>query len=397
MSDDATNAATGGVEMLDIMDNEPVDQDDPAIALPGNVVIRVPTIYVNASVEGDARDESIENLRLIDESVLMEIMTVAFDVASATHDRSIEIWKTLVQMLMRFGARSTSSESQVLNFLNYISEFGKDLDVDDDYIDVESRAINFDVQRVYANDPSTGLLIGYTDVPGALLYSQLANEESVAAARRANNDTRLNRAYYCLERFERTLKFEPGFVLDKTIKMANLALVHLCLVSASRPLRYMSGNDIKSNMLGYIIDLVIRSRVIQAWQRNESSRRLMADLVRNYDSRHVMVNLCRMTSARDRAKYVLQQFSTIERLQELVKCLSYDEYERLLERTVVEINGQRYYVFDHRFLVSIAALQSFAAMRRVYRDSPGDDPRDDADGGIIGELLGDKQQRDRRR
>lgn len=354
--------------MSDILDNDCVPQNQ---VNDYGVIINVPTIYIN-TIEG-GKDECSENLRVIKFEDLSELMNISIEIPRATHEQLVTIWETLVGILLKSNTK-IDNEDDVLTFLTFASKMGKDLNIDDEYIDSTTNCISFDVIRKYINDPQTRLLLTAEQSPwnGTQLYSQL-NANDFTQARIENNDTDMNRYLYCMMCYEKILKFEQGYVFNKTVKVANLALFYLCLLSKSRPIQYLSSNDIKSNILGYIVDLIIRSRVIQAWQNEASSKILLSDLTNNYDEKQLMVAICRLPTAKLRAKYILGQLGKVKNMSEIVKCLSFEAYEELLDQSKQIIQGNEYYVFGNKFLTSAATLQGFAALKSLYTKAPDDD------------------------
>lgn len=345
----------------DILDNETIPRTR---VHEYGVVVNLPLIYVSAN-ENEHLDQSIDNYRVLEFDRLAEIMRVAIRIAGASRDEETDIWKTLTDLLMRYN--SGRREEPVLAFLDFISNASRDLKIDDEYVDSTQSCITFDVIRRYENDPSTGLLISSEPEPyddGLQLYSQTNDNDLMMKIRKERNDTDMNRFHYCLSAFDKTLRFVPGYVYDRTVKVINLALAHLCLVSASHPIEGFSSNDLKSNILAYIIDVVIRSRVIQAWQRDPASRVLMSDLTRNYDKENVLVALCKLKGPKERAKLLLHEFSKAPECIELCEQLSYESYEQLLEQSRRTIDGRDYYAFDNKFLLELLKLNSFEAMRR---------------------------------
>lgn len=345
----------------DILDNETVPRTR---VHEYGVVVNLPLIYVSADEESHT-DESIDNYRVLAFDRLAEIMRVAIRIAGANRDEEMTIWKTLTDLLMRYN--DGKREEPVLAFLDFINNASRDLKIDDEYVDSTQPCVTFDVIRRYENDPSTGLLTASDPEPyGDLqLYSQINDDDDLAMRiRRERNDTDMNRFHYCLSAFDKTLRFLPGYVYNRTVKVINLALAHLCLVSASHPIEGYSSNDLKSNVLAYIIDVVIRSRVIQAWQRDPASRLLMSDLTKNYDKENVLVALCKLKGPKERAKLLLREFNKAPECAELCEQLSYESYEQLLDRSRRTIDGRDYYAFDNQFLLELLKLNSFEAMRR---------------------------------
>lgn len=354
--------------MADILDNDYVTQNEVKNY---GVVINIPTIYVNTNENGN--DECSQNLRVIKFDDLTELMNISIVISRATHDELINIWETLVEILLKSN-KKMENEDDVLTFLTFASTMSKDLNIDDEYIDSTTNSISFDIIRKYINDPQTTLLLSAEQLSwnNAQLYSQL-NSNDVTKARIEYNDTDMNRYLYCLMFYEKILKFEQNYVFNNTVRVANLALFYLCLICKSRPIQYLSSNDIKSNILGYIIDVIVRSRVIQAWQKQASSKILLSDMTNNYDEKQLMVAICRLPTAKLRAKYILNQLSKAKNMTEIVKCLSYEAYEELLDKTKQIIQDNEYYVFGNKFLTSAATLQGFEALKSLYTNAPEDD------------------------
>lgn len=363
----------------DILDREPVAQSDVAAH---GVVISVPMLYVAAAENGASEthpDRSVDNLRVLPIERLDELMHLGVEIPTATHERLVDIWEMLVSRLIGYNDHGPDNEHEILEFLSFASRVGRDMEVADEYCDsTAATVITFDPIRRYTADERTTVLREAVAEPWRddkssreyAFYSQLPDRQLVERVRRERNDTDLMRYHYCLQHFERALRFEPGHVYDRTVRLANLTLLYLCLVSASRPIERLSSNDLKANLLGYVIDAVVRSRVIGAWQRDPAGRAMLGDLTRNYQDSQIMVQLCRLTSSRDRAKFMLAKFAGIERVREAVRSLSYEAYEELLERQAARtIDGIRYYVFDSAFLAAAAALQGFSALRSMYESS----------------------------
>jgi hypothetical protein len=355
--------------IIDILDNECIEPSDVSKHV-GAVVISIPMIYVNEKEDGE--DECVQNLRIIKLEVLSKIMNIGINIAAASHDELVDIWENLMTILINSN-KEKSNENEILQFLSFTTKIGRDMDIEDEYIDsMNSSCISFDVIRQYVNDPTTTLLVSANprNWGNATFYSQLNdNQEVIMRARAECNDTDMNRFHYCMKMFEKTLKFESGFVYNKTVKLMNLALMYLCLINNSNPIKCMSSNDLKSNILGYMIDVVVRSRTIQAWLRSPSSKILMSDIAHNYNDKQIMVNLCKLKTAKDRAKYMLSQLAKNKNTVNIAKCLSYETYEEVLAKSCMSIQDSRYYVFDNKFILAIVSMNSFNALKNLYNES----------------------------
>nr|WOJ45353.1 GrBNV_gp36-like protein [Apis mellifera nudivirus] len=371
----------------DILDSEPIAQCD--IAKYG-VIINIPTLYIAASENGvsdEHVDQSTENLRVIPIDRLDTLMRLSLDIPHASYDRLIELWEIMVEQLIRYNGpiKDVASEDEILKFLSWASRAGRSMDVGDDYVDTTNNvSITFDIIRHYVADEKTGMLKMATaenwhDGQGNIysFYSQLA-DNTIERVRKEKNDTDLMRYHYCLQTYEKILRFERGYVFDRTIRLANLALLYLCLIAASRPIEFLSSNDLKSSYLSYMIDVVVRSRVIGAWQREPAGRIMINDLVHNYDDTVIMVQLCRLTTSRDRVKFMLNRLNDVQQARNAVQALSYEAYEELLEQKAKRvINNVTYYVFDASFLIAIASMQGFNALRSMYKMPNNNNNEDD--------------------
>lgn len=375
-------------EYNDILDRECVRQCDVSSR---GVVISVPTVYVASSENGVSAqhpDRTTDNLRVLPIERLDELMRLGIEIPVASHDRLVELWNELVSRLIAYNREcagengDSSNEREIIKFLDFASRVSRDMNVADEHVDsTANTAITFDVIREYTMNEHTTLLIDATAKPWvdstsgeSYAFYSLLPTELWERVRRERNDTDLMRYHYCLQRFERTLRFEPGHIYDRTVRLANLTLFYLCLVSASWPIEYLSSNDLKAGLLGYMIDIVVRSRVIGAWQRDPAGCAMLSDLTRNYEDTQIMVQLCRLTSSRERAKFMLGKFASVERVREAVRSISYDSYAELLEsKAAREIDGVRYYAFDSAFLAATASLQGFGALRSMYESTACDE------------------------
>lgn len=354
-----------------ILDSDPISPNDLA---PGDVVINVPYLCISAD-EFNGRDEAImPNLRAINYDRLTELMNIAVTIPHATDEQQIDLYHNFINIIIQSATQSVDNISHIMDFLNFAAQLGKDIDVDDNYIDINTNGISFDIIRKYITDPITGILMSADPIvhdSNIQLYSQLSNEQDVLEIRKLYNDTDFNRIQYYLTCFEKTLMFRSGFVYSRTVKVTNLALFYLCLLNHSRPIDKLCSNDLKANILSYIIDVILRSRVIQAWQKEASSKKLISDLLKNYDKNNHILNLCQLNSAKMRANYFLNQLSKKPELSEYIDHIKYESYETLIDRFKQVIDGKEYYMLGSQFITDAATMPDIKMFSKIYESQTG--------------------------
>lgn len=361
----SNNNDTNNVDINSLSDSEAIKPEEITDAM---CIINVPLIYVDANLD-NPQDQVIPNLRAIDYKMFTELMTMAIDIPKLSNDDSVELTHKLIRHLMS-NVSNVDDIKSVLEFLEFTSDMSKKFDLDDDYIDVTSECISFDLIRKYIVDKN-GILISADPMAYKKyeFYSQLPTAEDVLLVRNLNHDTDFNRMQFALCSFEKTLTFQPGYIYDKTVKLTNLALWYLILYSMSRRIDTLCSVDLRSNMIAYMIDIVIRTRVIQAWQRSTSGRKLLTDMIKNYDNKNHIVSLCKLATPRERAQYMLKILADMQSsaevrndasmknipIEAIVSNLNYDWYEEALETTAQIIHNRKYYVFTSDFVVQITS------------------------------------------
>lgn len=359
--------------MMDTNDTPSSDNGDesavPLVEVASHgVIVPVPMICVNCDDLQD--DQAIKNYRVIRYDVLQELMNKAKHIEAAGYIDQLEISERFVKDMIDSNKQSKDTE-HMLNCVTMFGDLGRSIDVDDTFVDASTEGITFDPIRVYKND-KTGLLVSHahTTWRGLSFYSQFGDDEPLKArVRREMNETDLNQMYYMLECFEKSLLFHKTRVCNYTVKVTNLCLFYLSLIDNSRPIENMCDTDLKNNIMGYLIDVVVRSRVITKWRLNPCSKNLILDMVRNYNDQNHMVVMCKLETPRERAEYILKALSESPETHKVVANLSYGEYEKVLEQSAYAINGSRYYVFKSEFVHSIVATQGFATLNTINSDT----------------------------
>lgn len=356
----ATHKNVGGSMYDSLLDNPPIQPEDVS---KHGVIINVPTFYISCD-EQNGYDQSIMNLRVIDSKVLLDLVNMVRQIL----ENSVDQCEFSTKLMNRLVNMHSQDINNLLDFMNKITTMSRSLDLDDNFYDLTSTNISFDRIRNYVVDPETGVL--QTAEPTTYmdkyqLYSQLYNtgthdeiydpENMQLEIRKATNDSDFNRMQYYLLCVEKFLLFREGYVCESTAKLGNLALFHLCLISESRPIMAYSSNDLRGNILSYMIDMVVRSRVIQMWQRYPTTARLLNDMVRNYDGNNHLVKLCQMKSARDRAQYILNSLKNIKdnTTNGITDTLNYDAYFTTLQQFQLVVDGKNYYSLGNEFITKL--------------------------------------------
>ncbi|AYP97930.1 GrBNV gp36-like protein-like protein [Mauternbach virus] len=337
------------------------------------VVISVPTLYINADEESGI-DRVVPNLRVIPYQTLVKLISIAININSVSKNEVAEKCNYLVNYLIK--RMDTNESASFMEFIKFSSRISKDLDIDDDYYDVTTSGISFDVIRKYINDPHTGVLQMAEPIEylGYKFYSEIPENQNynttVLQIRHECNDTDFNRIQFHLAHFERTLTFTPGYVYNSTLKLKCLALFYVALYTESKPIAEHCSNDLKGNLLAYILDCVVRSRVIQAWQRDSASKKLTNDIIKNYDTRVHIIKLCQLTTSKARAQHFINLMRQNPELQKFTSHLNFDLYMGCLQKTSLKIENNTYYLLGSEFISSIAVnLPDLTSLQNIYEEN----------------------------
>lgn len=332
------------------------------------VIVTIPKIYVNTD-DLNGKDKVIPNLRMIEYAKLSETIQYGLKIINATKDELVDITTELITIL---GVQLKHANlKNLVDFIGSNAQISRDLDIDDEYIDNTLVDLSFDVIRRYVTDEKTGILCDVQDctIYGYQLYSQITNDADLQYIRHELNDSDYNRMQYILAIFEKMLLYNPDYLLNSTSKITALAVFYLCLVGYSNPIEGYCANDIKANLLGFIIDNLFRTRLIQAWFQNPISNNFMSDLKRSYNQNNYMVQLCVLPTAKLRAEKFIRLLHQTPELQQVAQVVNYDKYIELLDAYKLESNGVFYYNFDISFISNmITILPNFDVYKNLIND-----------------------------
>lgn len=341
-----------------LLDNETISVAE-ATNSTDSVVVNMPLIYISCD-EDNGTDQAIKNLRLIKYSVLLEMIATLSEILGNSTDQCALSTK----LIGHLSAIYSSDVNSLLDFMTKIANLSQNLDLDDGFYDLTCPNVSFDRIRKYIVDDYTGILVSAepTTIMGVGLYSQISNNnpqemaDMINQIRVATDDTDFNRMQYYLQVVENLLLFRPGYLCESTAKLGNIALFHLCLVSQSRPLEGNSSNDLRANILSYMIDVIVRSRLTQMWQRDPTASRLLHDMTQNYDKHNHLVQLSLMRSSKERANYIIKSLKNVKDANVhggLTKYLDYDVYMEALEKFRINIENADYYYLNNEFIVKL--------------------------------------------
>lgn len=332
-------------------------------------LVKVPYIYAHA---GDGHDKISHNLRAIDYKVLTDLVSLALKIPILDNEESASMTYALIEEIIN---STTEKEAAIYEFIRYIASMAENFELIDQYCDATNTGISFDMIRRYHCD--NDLLLVYTEpatYEGCAFYSQLPPEQ-VPVVRQAMNDSDFNRMQYVLLHFEKILTFEPGYATDKTIRFINLTLFYTLLYIKSLRVEFHCTVDLRANITGFLIDAIVRTRVIQHWQQQPQSQKLLMDLTNNHDKNNYIVQMCHIDTPRERANFVRQALlrtlnkqqlaeknklmdqpipiSSLMPIKTLLDEFTYDWYMELVEASRIVVEDEPYYVFDNNFIIRL--------------------------------------------
>lgn len=337
-------------------------QVDPSEALNYGVLIHVPLIYTETD-EMNGTDVIVPQIRVINFPTLIKLMEMAEDIPSAIKDAQIDKCSQFVTLLtsdprMTNDKESSQKLNSLMTLIQTFTSVSKQLDVDEVYVDIGTKGLSFDRLHMYNLDSNSGLLISTEEVEfeGKRLYSQFKDSKDMERVAKILHDSPYNRIQRQLKFFEQTLIFTPGYLYNSTVQWLNLSLLYMCLYQSSYPIKNRCRTDLKCNMLGYIVDLIVRSKAVHHWQRNHNSRQLLKDLKANYKLQY-WVELVQLETAKQRAHFFLAKLKDSRNGYELAKAINYEAYENYLNNIDrVTVDGRQYYIFNSSFVTQIIKL-----------------------------------------
>lgn len=364
------------LDLNDIGDNPEIDFNDIAGLKEPHILISLPRIYVSADKNGI--DEGTQNFRSIPESIIPSLWVMCSNIEFSNVDEQTAICKELIKQLTATCKENKNIES-IMPYISKIQEIvesAKTFDVDDLYINTNCSSVTFDPIRIFENDEITGLLKNMVPIQvmnNISFYSELLDPSHEMLIRAQCNDTDINRFYYILLEFEKTILFHPTRILNSTSKMINIILFFILLCSHSRPVSDRCANDLIVNLFVYILDLIVRSRLITAWHRYEETRTLLRDFCKNYSKDNLSVMINQYDDEETRANIVLSKIVNlyVSRGGDPNKCsfVKFAEYKQILNEHILIIDNKNYFDFGVNFLTKLLSSNMFTMLNEILNDS----------------------------
>lgn len=328
------------------------------------VVINLPKIYVAADYMHDG-DDSIKNLRAIEYEKLLYFVNKYSNILSAdvgTCQYFIrEIFEDLEKIQPHINdPNDKENRTFIFQILQIISDsYNTSYKFEQNFMSIDAcKHLTFDVIRKYTIDPETNLLETVEERQWfckrtnkyVSFYSQLTDDE-VSQVRREFNDTELNRIHYVLMTYENILLFRPNYILDYMIRYLTVSAFMICLCSHSININGFSLNDLIPHYLCYMLDIIIRTRLVTAWQKDPHCRALLKDMAYNYEKNYLS-NSVLIEDPIERAKVVLSELKRYYNempdppIQSMLENLDLNDYITLLNNCSININDKIYYEFN---------------------------------------------------
>lgn len=188
------------------------------------VLINIPTHYVNVTGKNN---KSTKNLRVIEYSVLCDLMQNALLIESESYPQQLEICHDLMQLFIG-GLKDDPLAIEVSSLIEQLTKIGKDINLQDEFIALDTTPISFDSFHQFITNEHTHILENAytTTIRGYHCYSELPEGDRARFREMFNpSDTDYNRIQWILYNFTRSLRFDNDRVLDKTIKVTNICLL----------------------------------------------------------------------------------------------------------------------------------------------------------------------------
>lgn len=343
------------------------------------VVFNLPKIYVSVDLKNE--DKSYHNIRAIDYEKLMYFMNKYGDILSMPIEKCQLLIREVFEDLQKsknFNKTedSTDGESFIFKVLELISEsYTKGFKFEQNFVPTNMNTrVSFDVIREYTND-NQQIFIDAIEKPwyctrlqqNVMFYSQLNNDE-IIEARTANNDTELNRVQYLLKVYEYVMMFRPKFILDYMIRYLTIIAFKICLCSHSLNVEGLSDNDLIPHYLCLMLDIIIRTRLTTAWQRDPQCAALLKDMAYNYES-NFMSNSMLIENDIDRVKVVLidlKENYPDPVIQDMLKNININDYVAVLNSSIGIIDNVAYYMFNTQIFEKILLSGTMNKIKDSY-------------------------------
>uniref|UniRef100_A0A0C9R2W6 Tig_6 protein n=1 Tax=Fopius arisanus TaxID=64838 RepID=A0A0C9R2W6_9HYME len=345
------------------------------------VVFNLPKIYVSASP--DHADTSYYNIRAMKYDQLIYFMTKYQNILSIPIEECQNFIRQVFSDLERvksFDATSTSdheSKTFIFQVLQLITDLhNKGLKFEQNFIPTNMNThVSFDVIRKYTLNERhmlvsavEGTWFSPLQQCNVTFYSQLCDEE-IIQARIENNDTELNRVQYVLKIYENVLLFNPKFLLDYMIRYLTIIAFKVCLCIHSLNVEGMSDNDLVPHYLCLMLDIIIRTRVITAWQRDPQCAAMLADMACNYEDNFMSNGVLLEKNDIDRVRKILESLRENYAdpvVQDMLRHVNINDYVSVLNDSIGVVDNVPYYIFNTQIFERILLSGTMKNINEVY-------------------------------
>lgn len=336
------------------------------------VVISLPYIFIHTNDVVVGLDESTSNLRVVDVDKLESFYTMGLSIDTTPANKQSELTALLIQTFIDAKTIDNSTLMDIFKLINYVNEGCEQLYVKDSFDSLDYDFINFDHIYNYKTDPETSVLkeIEITPIDGKYCWSELGfvNED----LKQKLNDTLHNRIQLILKKFTESLMFKTDRICDSTIKYTNICLFMAVLLNYSKPIANYCINSLLPHYLSLLTYNLFQSRIIQAWQiRTENNTKLaiMADISRNYDSKSLFVEMCKLTTPKERAMLLINKLANTPNNERFAELLNYNMFIDTLKKYIITINDVDYYDLSHNFICELFKEKMWEELRSLSLDT----------------------------
>ena len=336
------------------------------------VLISLPTFYVNHNEQEEHL--YITNYKHIELETLNAIILKALEIEYGDKKKQLQIISELSAEVLKNKKFEKASQT----FLSIICDLSKkiiQLDVEENYTNLQYECIDFNVMRKYENYLHNGLLKNHTIIEKN--YEKFNSMEEIIECRKKLGDSDLNRCYFVIEKFTENVLFKPNRLVDSSLKLTNILLIFIILnlnskdeketssssssSSSSSPLTTESTTILNDHYLAVLLDSLLRFRLLTQWQINPYTRRMLLDMSVNYDKRILLSKLCMAEHLKDKIQIVMTHLNSVKETEKLAQKINYNDYLNLLNTPDISynVNGKKYYCFYTSFLMNILNTESF--------------------------------------
>jgi hypothetical protein len=281
----------------------------------------------------------IEKLKFIAESFLND-------------NRKEEFYTSLIENM---NTLDIENAELLIQIIRCVFKIAPEISMDESYVDLDERTLNFDKIMKYEVD-ELGLVTASNVAShgGFEFYSQIEPEKQ-ASVRMQMQDSDHVRCQVVINYVIQTLLFTPGYRKYTTATLIQYIAPMFMLLTQGELCRGDTPQTLSYNYVGYIIDLVVRSRTITYWQKYYIKDLQNYVKSKNGDSH---LEFFAETDPKTRAQKLLNRMS---KQYSALKQINFDEiYSIVNEHKIETIYGQ-FYNYPPTYMNDIQKSESLLA------------------------------------